>query len=512
MVPIDHFDTAVSLFPDAPAIVDGSVTLTFAQVARASHTVAMVVAAAAANDGLTPVAIYSPNDYRFLIAMIGVMRAGGVVVPVHASNPVDVTLKFLRQVQSQCVFYHSSLSQQIERLRTEMPSITDWISLDELLDAESIRTPCLSDVDYRPDWIDASGNRDRPVYYWATSGTTGEPKVVVDDVVTFDGAMAFVRALPMMKANRFVSLAIAPLSHGAGPHSFAILAMGGMVIVVRQFDAIEILSLIETRRVTDMWLSPTALYLLLESQNTRPRDLSSLRYVQLGTAAVSPDRLKQAISAFGPCVGQTYGQIETGFVTTLEPDIAAAAARGEHPERLSSAGRSAFVNQVAIMAPDGRLLAPGESGEVVVRGRCVKRYLDDTATREARRFGWHHTGDIGYLDESGFLFISGRLRDVVNMAGLKIPAAELEHAIMEIPEVRECAVVAVPDPLRGEVPRAIVSLQDGESITSSEVIAHCRQRTGAARAPASVEFWTELPKSPAGKIDKLRIRALVAAN
>lgn len=509
MVPIDHFDTAADATPNATAIVDGDVTLTFADVVRASHQIAKTVAATAVPGTPVPVVIYSPNDYRVLVAMIGIMRAGGVIVPVHAGNPVDTTFRVLLLVQPRCVFYHSSLHAQVQSLRQSLPPVEQWICLDRPMgDDCSFESVVAGEGEYEQDWIDAAGNRDRPVFYWSTSGTTGEPKVVVDDVVSFGGALMFIRALPAMTADRHVSLAIAPLSHGAGPHSFAILTLGGTVVVVRQFDVNQVLATIETHHVTDTWLPPTALYLLLESPDVRRTNLSSLRYVQMGTAAVSPDKLKEAIELLGPCIGQTYGQIESGFVTTLDPQAAASAAAGDHSERLGSAGRSAYVNRVAIMGDDGRLLPCGETGEIVVRGRCVKRYLDEAATAEARRFGWHHTRDVGYLDESGFLYIVGRLKDVVNMAGLKIPAAEVERVIMELPQVRECAVIAVPDEIRGEVPKAIVSFKDGEAVTPANIIAHCRQRLGASRVPASIEQWADLPKSPAGKIDKSRIRAL----
>jgi acyl-coenzyme A synthetase/AMP-(fatty) acid ligase len=228
----------------------------------------------------------------------------------------------------------------------------------------------------------------------------------------------------------------------------------------------------------------------------------------LGTAAISPERLKEAIELFGPCISQTYGQIESGFITALDPRVAAASVAGHHPERLASSGCNAGVNRVAIMGADGRLLPPGETGEIVVRGRCVKRYLDEAATSEARRFGWHHTTDLGRFDEDGYLYIVGRMKDIINVAGLKVPAAEIERVIMELCEVRECAVVAVPDPVRGEVPKAIVAVKAGETIEAGDVMAHCRQRLGVSRSPAFIEQWADLPKSPAGKIDKRLIRSV----
>jgi fatty-acyl-CoA synthase len=411
-------------------------------------------------------------------------------------------------VRPRCAFYHSSLESSVETLRAEVPTIERWICLDGgSAHGEDFAAIAAGDHEHASRWIDASANRDRPVFYWSTSGSTGEPKVVVEDVVTFDGALMLIRRLQEGDRTHPVSLVIAPLTHGGGPHSFGVLTLGGTVIVPRHFDAQAVLATIERERVTDMWLPPTALYLLLESPESRKRDLSSLRHVRLGTAAVAPGRIKEAIDLFGPCISQTYGQIETGFISALDARTSAELAAAGAIECLGSAGRTVHVNRTAIMADDGRLLPPGETGEIVVRGRGVKRYLDDDATRQARRFGWHHTGDVGYFDEQGLLYIVGRIKDVVNMAGVKIPAPEIEAVILELPEIGACAVVAAPDPLRGEVPHAIVTGKAGVTVDAEAVLAHCRRRLGLARAPARVEQWPELPRSAAGKIDKLKIRA-----
>ena len=509
MVPIDYFDSVARRTWADVALIEGSTSVTFGDVCRLSHHVAAEVAEATPAGAPARVVVYAPNDYRVLVTMVGIMRAGASIVPIHAGSPIENICRTLQRIQPTSAFYHSSVERQVVQIGNAMPAISRWVCMDRF----DVASTSPVDLRFESDWIDASGNRDRPVFHWGTSGTTGEPKIVIDDVVTFDGALTFVRAQQQATGNRYVSLAIAPLSHGAGPHSFAILTLGGTVIVVRHFDAPEVLSLIEKHGVTDMWLPPTALYLLLDHPDVRKRDLSSLRHVQMGTAAVAPAKFREAIEVFGPCVSQTYGQIETGFVTVLDAETAAEAAGGLHPERLASAGRGIGVNQFAVMDEEGRVLSPCEPGEIVVRGRCVKRYLDGVATAEARRFGWHHTGDLGYIDEDGFLFIVGRKKDIVNMAGIKIPAAEIERVILELPSVLECAVIAVPDRVRGEVPRAIVVPKTGQTLGSDELLSYCRQRLGVSRGPASVEVRGEhLPRSAAGKIDKLRLRALAAVS
>ena len=508
MVPIDYFDVAAATKPNAPALSDGERFFSFSDVERMSHQIALRLQSHKITDMPFAVAVYSPNDYRMLIAMVGIMRAGAAIVPIHAANPVETTLRILCQVNPVCVFYHSAVQSAVSVLRERLQSVRDYICFDtDRFGDPSFDAIAQGHGRYEPTWIDATCNREQPVFYWSTSGSTGEPKVVIDDVVTFERALVFVRA--QSNHSRVVSLTVAPLSHGAGPHSFAVLTMTGTVIVPSVFDVAKILSLIESLGVTDAWIPPTALYLLLESPSIRSRDFSSLRDVRMGTAAISATRFREAIEVFGPCISQTYGLIETGFVTVLDAATAAAAARGECPERLSSAGRMAMVNRVAIMDAEGRCLPPGESGEIVVRGRCVKRYLEASQTEESRAFGWHHTGDLGYLDEDGFLYIVGRLKDVVNMAGIKISAPELERFIMELPGVLECAVIARPDPVRGEVPQVVFSRRAGVALAADEVLQHCRQRVGAARAPVRADEWDELPKLPAGKTDKHRIKQIL---
>jgi acyl-CoA synthetase (AMP-forming)/AMP-acid ligase II len=281
-------------------------------------------------------------------------------------------------------------------------------------------------------------------------------------------------------------------------------------VITRTFDPKETLTLIETHRVTEMWLPPTALYLLLDYPDRQRYDLSSLRCVLLGMAGVAAERIRQAIEAFGPCLMHSYGQIETGFVTMLDSATIADAAAGRHEERLRSSGRTVDLNRFAVMDDDDQLVPPGGVGEIVVRGAGVKRYLDPALTAAAQRSGWHRTGDVGYVDPDGFLYITGRIKDVVNMAGFKISAAEVEGAVRELEEVHDCAVVPAPDPVRGEVIVAVVATRPGRTITEASVISHCRRRLGVGKTPRIVAVWPELPRSPAGKVDKARIRAAFA--
>jgi len=307
-----------------------------------------------------------------------------------------------------------------------------------------------------------------------------------------------------------VCLTTAPITHAAGPVAIAALAIGATVVIMPGFDALGVLENIERHRVTHLFLPPTALYALLNQPGVGEFDYSSLRVFLLAGSPVSPDKLKRAVEVFGPYVCQSYGQTEVPmFATWLPPDIVAAAARGEHPERLASCGRATPSVRLGIMDDAGRLLPAGETGEIVIRGALVSEgyFENPAATEEIRRFGWHHTGDVGYRDADGFFYIVDRKKDMIITGGFNVFSAEVERAVMELSQVRECAVIGTPDEKWGEAVTAIVAIGSGGSLSAEAVIAHCKARLGGVKAPKRVEFWSEIPRTAAGKFDKKAIRA-----
>jgi fatty-acyl-CoA synthase len=312
--------------------------------------------------------------------------------------------------------------------------------------------------------------------------------------------------------NNRVCAVAAPLTHVAGTHAFCMLTLGATLLVLRQFDAREMLETIRNHLVTHLFLPPTCLYMLLNETDDKT-DCSSLRSLWVSAASVSPVRLREAVARFGPCIGICYGQVEAGFLTWLDEATIAASIAGDRPERLRSTGTTLYTARIAVMADNGELLEASEVGDIVVRGNTVRSYINDVAeTRMARRCGWHHTGDIGYLDEDGYLYIVGRMKDVIITGGLKVPAAEVEQALMENPCVLDCAVVGVADPKWGEAITAVVSLRPGWTVEAVELMEVCRKTIGSVKAPKSVEIWNEIPRTPGGKIDKRSVRLRLNAS
>jgi acyl-CoA synthetase (AMP-forming)/AMP-acid ligase II len=248
---------------------------------------------------------------------------------------------------------------------------------------------------------------------------------------------------------------------------------------------------------------------MLAHPRVRDVDYSSLRRLLLAAAPVSPDKMKQAVEVFGPCVCQSYGQTEAPmYMTYLDTKTVAAAAAGDHPERLRSCGKPTPAVRLAVMDDEGQLLPPFKPGEIVARGALLSAgyYNLPEATAESRTFAWHHTGDVGYRDDDGFFYIVDRKKDMIITGGFNVYCGEVEACLMELPEVSECAVIGVPDEKWGEAVKAIVVFRNGESLKEEAIIAHCKARLGGVKSPKSVEFWQEIPKTPAAKTDKKTIR------
>ncbi|HEY5409236.1 MAG TPA: AMP-binding protein [Caulobacteraceae bacterium] len=506
---IDYFDRSAERHPDRPVIVDGDTRWSYAEARGLSHQLARAMQAAGL-EAQAPVAIFSPNHASVLLVLLGLWRAGAVWVPVNTRNALDANIAYLNYVRAGWLFYHSSFGAEAQAVKAEVPSIQHLVCLDGP-DCGHLSLDAFmqgGEGGELADQGDPVGNPDDLVAIIATGGTTGAAKGVRVPNRSWGTLMETIGNL--MPASDPVCLASAPLTHAAGPVAMAAIAMGATVVVLPRFDAELVMRAIGEHRVTHMFLPPTALYSMLAHPNASRFDYSSLKYFLLAGSPVSPDKFRQATEVFGPCLCQSYGQTEAHMIVTwLPPDVVTAAAGGEHPERLMSCGRPSYPVRVEIMNDEGGLLAPGEVGEIVVRGGLVgDGYFElPEATAEARAFGWHHTGDVGRKDADGFVYIVDRKKDMIVTGGFNVFSAEVEAAVMELDGVRECAVVGVPDDKWGEAVTAVAALNDGASITPAAIIAHCKARLGAVKAPKAVHLWPDVPRTAAGKFDKKAIRA-----
>lgn len=291
---------------------------------------------------------------------------------------------------------------------------------------------------------------------------------------------------------------------------FPVMNLGGEIVIMPAPDLTDFLAHVERHRVTHTFLPPTLIYMLLGHPGLASTDLTSLRCLWYGAAPMSAARLEEAIDRIGPVLAQLFGQSEAPMmISTMAPEDHFHADGSLAVERFTSAGRPAPLVTVAIMDSEGRLLPTGERGEIVVRGSLVMAgyYKNPSATEEASRHGWHHTGDIGYLDADNYLFIVDRAKDMIISGGFNVYSAEVEQAVMEHPAVQDCAVVGLPDDKWGERVTAVVQLHSQQSVTDDDVRAFVRARIGSVKAPKQVEVWPDLPRSKVGKVLKNEVRS-----
>jgi fatty-acyl-CoA synthase len=275
-------------------------------------------------------------------------------------------------------------------------------------------------------------------------------------------------------------------------------------------DLGDFLGLIERRRVTHAFLPPTLIYMLLEHPQLAATDRSSLQCFWYGAAPISAARLEEAIGKIGPVMAQLFGQTEAPMmISTMAPkdhfNPDGSIARG----RLASAGKPSPLVQVAVMDEAGHLLATGERGEIVVRGSLVMDgyYKNPAATAEVRRFDWHHTGDIGYLDAENFLYIVDRAKDMIITGGFNVYSIEVEQALLQHPDIMDSAVFGLPDDKWGERVAAVVQLHAGRDLSAEDIKSFVKARIGSVKAPKQVDIWPDLPRSKVGKVLKKEIRA-----
>jgi acyl-CoA synthetase (AMP-forming)/AMP-acid ligase II len=506
---IDYLDKGASLGEDAPCFTTGEASLSYAEVQRHTYRVARALEKA----GIAPgdkVAVLSGNDPIAFACVFGISRAAAVWCPINPRNEADENRHILDAFDCRALIFHSAYEALVERMVADLPKLSILVCLDRTSSAAQSLESWLDDASDDPVEV---APVDEIAMIAGTGGTTGQPKGVMLSGRNLE-AMSALTLMSYPFEGRPVYLALAPLTHAAGVLCLPIMTLGGRIVIMPKADLGEFLRLVARWRVTHTFLPPTLIYMLLEHPTLPATDLSSLQCFWYGAAPMSATRLEDALTKIGPVMGQLFGQTEAPMMIS-----AMAPKEHFHPDgsiaksRLSSAGRPAPLVQLGIMDENGRLLPRGERGEIVIRGSLAMEgyYKNPEATEEASRFGWRHTGDIGYLDDENYLFIVDRAKDMIITGGFNVYSIEVENALRQHPEVMDCAVFGLPDDKWGERVSAVVQLHAGGAVNPDDLIAFVKTRIGSVKAPKQVEIWSELPRSKVGKVLKREIRRQQAA-
>jgi acyl-CoA synthetase (AMP-forming)/AMP-acid ligase II len=449
------------------------------------------------------VAVLDKNSDLFYELLFGAAKARDVLVAVNWRLAPPEVAYIVNDAEAEILFVGEEYVQIVEQLRPELRTVKQVVIL----------SGCHPEWEGYAQWRDRQSGADPhletpgddvaiQVY---TSGTTGHPKGAQH---THDTLMAI---LPATRewfpcTTESVMLSCLPQFHGAGS-IFGLIPLfaGGRLVITREVDTAEILRLIPAEGVTCAFLVPAILLFLLQTPGCQETDFSSLRLIAYGASPIPFDLLREAMATFACAFAQVYGLTESGIVTHLPPEDHDVAGTG----RMRSCGKSLGNAQIKIVGEDGVELPRGQVGEIVAcTPQLMKGYWRlPEATAASLRDGWLYTGDAGYFDEDGYLYIHDRVKDMIISGGENVYPAEVESALFGHPGVADVAAIGVPDERWGESVKAAVVRTPGVEVGEAELIAYARERIAHYKAPKSVDFVDALPRNPTGKILKRVLRA-----
>ena len=506
----DVIDRASGYYADKIAIIDGERRLTYREMRDFSDRLGSALVSLGLHKG-ERVGLLLPNSLEFLPSQHGIWKAGGVLVQMPTRASAQTQRTNLEQAAATTLIYHAKFQDIVEEMRVGLPKLTRFIRVggDAAFGTDHPLAEVLAAAPSRRPEVYLTVRDEAHVLF--TSGSTGEPKGVVQSHYTW--AHYAVSAGLEIGDIRFGEVFAhgAPLTHFTQIFAMPTFVRGGTNVMLPGLEVEGLLNAIEKYKVTATAVVPTIIYLLVDHPERADHDLSSLNTMIYAGSPIAPEKLRAAFDAFGPIFIQTYAGTEQGYVSCLRKNEHGIDTAGDIA-RLASAGRPMFQVEIAIRDDAGNDLAVGEVGEICSRqeGQML-HYLDKALTAETVRNGWVHTGDVGRLDEDGFLYLVDRKKDMVVSGGFNVFPRQVEDVLCTHPRVAQAAVIGVPHAKWGEAVHAFVVLKDAPAGDHSEIqavlTAEVKTALGSIPAPKTMDFLAELPVNPAGKVDKRSLRA-----
>jgi acyl-CoA synthetase (AMP-forming)/AMP-acid ligase II len=482
--------------PDKAAVILGDRSVDFATLNRRANQAAGVFRQLGLGED-DRAAVMSFNSLEYFELVHGLRKIGAIYVPISYRLRDAEAAYVINDSGAQVVVADRDHVPVLESARISVEREIPFLAADGdapkgWLDYPSLRSGAA-------DQLPAGEGARLGATMIYTSGTTGVPKGAWrPNGLPLENLLQIIVLFELSQAD--VHLLCGPVYH-SGPGIFTALhqVLGSTIVVQRKFDPEDALDLIERHRVTTTFMAPTLLARLVDAQEKRPRDVSSLRAVIL-SAAPCPYALKvRAHAALGEVLWETYAATETGFNTVLRPE--------DQLRKPGSCGTAVAGQEIRLVREDGTEADVGEPGEFMVRSTWVAEYFNrPDATSKSTRDGFFTVGDVAYRDEEGYYFICDRRIDMIISGGVNIYPAEVEAVLLAHPAVMDAGVIGVPDEAFGESVKAIVQLRPGRSASSDELIAYCGERLAGFKKPRSVDFVDELPRDAAGKLLKRKLR------
>jgi acyl-CoA synthetase (AMP-forming)/AMP-acid ligase II len=498
---------AVKFGGEAEALICGDVRLDQRSFVDRVARLASVLRELGMGDG-DRVAMLAANGQSYIEYYFAVLWGGGVIVPINSRFALPEMIEQARDAAPVVLIVDATFRDSGVQLKEAAPSIKALLYVGtDLRPAGAIAYEGALAAG-RPIEDRMRGGDDLACIFY-TGGTTGRSKGVMLSHCNL-WSNAVVTAARLGFDENLVSLHAGPLFHlAAGARVYTTAVVGGKHVVIPRFSPVEVLQAIARDKVTVATFVPTMLSMLLELPDLDSYDLSSLRMITYGASPMPEAVLTECLRRF-PSVrfSQSYGMTELSPVATIlgpEDHLPEAPRR-----RLRSAGRAVSSAEVKVVDAQDRELPCGQIGEILVRGPMVMQgyWNKPELTAETLRGGWMHTGDSGYFESDGYLYIADRIKDMIISGGENVYSTEVENAICSHPAVLQCAVIGIPDPRWGEAVHAVVVRRPATSVTAEDIVGHCRGLIAGYKCPRSVDIRDEaLPLSSVSKINKVELRA-----
>ena len=498
--------------PEQTALVFNNTALSYRELDQLSSRIANGLsplvntgdgAAGSASPRAGRVAVLDFNSSRYMEVFFGIAKLGCVLVGVNVRLAAPEVLYILRDSGSAALFVDRDHYALVESIESEIESVRQvialdgghprWPSFEQWRDAQCAEDPGVALSEYGD------------VVQLYTSGTTGQPKGVCHSNRTWRLMSEACRAGWGVFGTDTVSFVCMPSFHVAGFNSATLtLLEGGTAVLSRRVDVEEILEIIPKYGITDILFVPAVILAIVSHPKSASTNFSSLRNISYGAAPIAEDLLRQARELFGCSFFHLYGMTENLGVTTFLPPEMHRAELG----KVRSCGRSYPGLELKVVDASGAELPPWQVGEVVVRCAWIMRgyWRNEPATSETVRSGWLHSGDAGYLDDDGFLYLHDRVKDMIVTGGENVYPAEVENALFGHPSIADVAVIGIPDDKWGEAIKAIIVLQPGATLDVQGIMEFARPRIAGFKLPKSIDVVDALPRNASGKVLRRALR------
>ena len=495
---------------DQEVFVYGNTRVTFSQFNKRVNSIIAALHSFGANKGDT-IGLLAWNCLECTDVTGAAMKGGFVISPFNPRMGSEELVYIINDSESHILFVGPELIDIVNQIRSRLPRVTHYIALEGKADGMPGHHELLNTFPNDEPFPIVDENDPFIIFY--TSGTTGVPRgAIYTHYRKLEEARTKAFTIGIQPEHRHVM--ILPLFHiGGWSHFWAFFCAGACNIIMpqRSFDAAATLQALAEERATDIHIVPTHLVGLLNVPETNNYDLTQLNRIWYAASPMPLELLRKGIDRFGPIFAQGYGQTESG------PDISILSRESHNvvdksPEEqkvLTSCGQPCLWVHARIVDNNGNDVEPGVVGDIIVQSKSVMvgYWRKPELTAETIVDGWLHTGDMGYYDEKGYMYIVDRKKDLVISGGENVYPREVEEVLYRHPAVSECAVIGVPDEKWVERVHAVIVLKPGQKVSADDIVNFCKENLARYKAPRSVEFVDSLPKNPQGKILKKELRA-----